>query len=75
MLLLVEFLESLCFVHGQMVRGVAFDQVLRPLLRGVDGVPLECLDRGELFYDRSPNKAGFPVPFEVISNLKVLHHG
>jgi hypothetical protein len=38
MLLFLEFLERRSFVHGQMVGGVALDQVLRLLLRSMDRV-------------------------------------
>src|ERR1700687_3090890 len=69
-----EFLESRSLVHGQMVGRVAFDQILRFLLRGADRVALERDGRGDLLLDRSPDVACFRVPPHLISNFKVLLH-
>src|SRR5665213_2323834 len=57
-----------------MVGGVAFDQILRLLLRGMDRVSLERNGRDDFFLDRSLNTTGFRVPSHMISNFKVLLH-
>ena len=74
MTLLLEFLERRALVHGQMVGSVAFDQILRLFLRGMDRVPLERNDRGDLFLNSSPDVAGFGVPSHMISKLKIVRH-
>lgn len=45
-----EFLEGRSLVQ---VSGIAFDQVLRLLLRGMDRVALERDGRGDLLLDRT----------------------
>ena len=55
----LEFLEGRSLVHGHVVGRVAFDQVLRLLLRGANRVALERHGRGDLFLDRPPDVPGF----------------
>ena len=57
-----------------MVSRVAFDQILRLLLRGADRVTLERDGRGDFFLDRSLDVAGFRVPPHMIPNFEVLFH-
>src|SRR5579871_3357739 len=71
-LLVFEFLERRSLMHGQMVGRVAFDQILRLLLRGADSVALERDGRGDLFLDCSTNMAGLRVPPHMISHFKAL---
>jgi hypothetical protein len=66
--------ESRTFVHSQVVRLIALDQILRFLLGSVHRIVLELDLGGMLFLDRPSNSACFRIPFNVISHFEVFCH-
>ena len=61
-------------MNRNVIRFVAFDEVLRIVLRSMVNIPFEASIREHFLDDRSTLSSSFGVPFNVVTAFERLRH-